>query len=246
MGALLATAACGPKSRDNANADIANLSQADKDHLTVAKVTVKEVADKGFGQMGNLDSASYFQYVQRQLKQEKSVDLPSTDSISWDVIVNIGKQIWDIVQKNQPVVTTSNDVAYGLPEGVRSASQLDGWMSPKSKVYQVTYENLFGMTVADFTYRVMFTPGGNLQGRGRYLTEVTILPADLAVSWGYKFNAQATVPSVVNSGTKQNPVASAQLVMKWSVDTVLRHMESSTAYVVRGDGTFEDISSGTK
>ncbi|MGZ3698587.1 MAG: hypothetical protein ACXWPM_06645 [Bdellovibrionota bacterium] len=158
-----------------------------------------------------------------------------------DQIINMGKKIWDIVAANKPVVNVQTNVASALPQGADSWTNLQGWQNPVARTFQTTYKNIYGMKVVDFTYRLLYTYGGNVNGQGRFLAAVTVIPANLTVAWGYTFNASTAVPTVVNAGTKVDPVAQMQVQIKWSVDTVLNHAETTQAYSVRGDGEFADL-----
>jgi hypothetical protein len=159
-----------------------------------------------------------------------------------DQIVNLGKKVWDLVAANQPVVNVDAKSANALPQGVTGWDQLERWSTPVTKLYRLHYENAYGITVVDFTYRVVYTPGGQVGGRGRYLAGVTAMPASLRVLWGYKFDMQAAIPQVLNVNTKADPIAAAQLQLNWKVHNILMHDEGSTYYVVRGDGGFSDLS----
>jgi hypothetical protein len=158
-----------------------------------------------------------------------------------DQIINMGKEVWTIVESNKPVVNVSTTTANALPEGVRGWQDLAGWDMPRSQAYQVSYENGFGMDVVDFKFRVIYTSGGNVNGVGRYLTNVTIVPDDVSVSWGYTFNASNSVVGLTNAGTSADPMAAMQLQLTWSVDTVIKHDGSNASFYVRGDGTLVDL-----
>ncbi|MGZ3804930.1 MAG: hypothetical protein ACXVB4_12010 [Pseudobdellovibrionaceae bacterium] len=171
-------------------------------------------------------------------------DAPGLDPIDQagiiiDKIINLGKKLWAVVETGRPVVNVKTYTANALPKGLKCWTDLTGWQVPQSKVYRVQYENLYGMNVVDFAYRVSFTAGGALKGQGKYITNATIMPADLYVSWGYTFNANAEVPSVFNMGTSDQPVAGMQMLMKWSVDTVMTHAEQAESYFVGGDNTMK-------
>ncbi len=171
-------------------------------------------------------------------------DLLTEAEVIVDKILNIGKKIWDVVEKNRPVVNVRVDVAHGLPEGANHWQGLSGWQVPRAKVFRVTYKNLYGANVVDYTYRVIYSYGGNVQGKGKYLTQVTMVPGDLSVAWGYQFAARASVPNVMNVGTHLAPVAGMELLMHWSVDTSVKHHQATKSYFVKGDGQFTDLSSG--
>src|SRR5207245_463280 len=101
----------------------------------------------------------------------------------------------------------------------------------------------FGMTAVDLTYRVAFTYGGGVNGKGRYLSNISLVPANLSVIWGFNVNAQAAIPNVTNAGTTDQPVAAAEVQLQWTVKTVMKEDRQSTSYYVRGDGYFKDLSS---
>jgi len=71
------------------------------------------------------------------------------EGISLDEIVNIGKKVWDIVEKNQPSLDISTSSASAMPNGITDWKQMGGWRDPVSKAYRITYENLYG--VRNFT-----------------------------------------------------------------------------------------------
>src|SRR6185437_16731122 len=100
----------------------------------------------------------------------------------------------------------------------------------QAHTYQTTLKNVYGMTVVSFQYRVSYTAGGSYRGAGKYLTNVAVAPQDLYVAWGYTFNATASVPNITNAGTERAPVAGAQILVKWSIDTDMAHSEQSAGY----------------
>lgn len=153
-------------------------------------------------------------------------------------IINLGKQIWNVIAANKPVVNVQTDSANALPSGITAWDSLSLWQAPLTRQFTVTYKNLYGMTVVDFTFRILYTPGGTVGGRGRYLANVTIVPASLNVAWGYTFNADTTASGVTNAGTSQDPVAALTLGLRWSVDSVFDHQERTDDFYVKGDGSF--------
>jgi hypothetical protein len=162
--------------------------------------------------------------------------------IATNIIVNIGKQLWTIVEANRPVIRVSQEAsAHALPQGVQSWRELERWQVPASRAYRLSYKNAYGAKVVDFTYRILYTYGGSIGGVGQYLTQVSIIPAHVSVAWGYTFEAQASVPSVTNAGTVKEPVAAAQLQLRWAVSTVLKRDETTVDYYVRGDGYFQAL-----
>lgn len=157
-------------------------------------------------------------------------------NLSLDFIVNTGKKIWSLVEAGKPVVSVASQVAHAMPQGVTCWQDLTGWMPPHSYSYRISYENKYGSKVVDFTYRLSYLYGGQVNGKGRYLAQVSIVPANLSVSWGFKFNAESTIPMVYNMGTKENPIAGMRVDIKWSVDSIVTHMEQVHSFGVDGNG----------
>ena len=216
--------------------------------LKAPKITVQEVSLDG-ASLSNMNRAR--ELADTLTAPGASVDGPTTGieeldtaEVILDKILAIGRKVWAVVEANKPVVSFTNQTASALPQGVQSWQQLSGWQTPRAFVYRVNYENLYGISVVDFSYRVTYTPAGNVNGRGRYLSNVTIVPNSLDVSWGYTFNANASIVNTVNTGSASEPVAGMELLLTWSIDTVLKHNQSTTSYFVRGDGQFTDLTSG--
>ena len=87
-----------------------------------------------------------------------------------------------------------------------------------------------------FRFRLQYTYGGGHSGIGKYLANVTVMPAEVSVSWGYTFNADVQVLNAVNVGTSLSPVAGLELNLKWQVKTVLKESDNSFNFFVQGDG----------
>lgn len=158
-----------------------------------------------------------------------------------DQIINIGKKIFNVIAQGRPVVNIKLDTANALPKGLTCWSDLSGWNIPQSKVYNVQYENGFGMTVVDFSYRVVYTAGGSADGVGKYITNATFMPANVSVGWGFEFDANAAIPSVFNTGSKQNPVAGMQMNMEWKVTSPVAYEQGTEAYFVSGENKLVEM-----
>jgi hypothetical protein len=158
------------------------------------------------------------------------------DEIGWDQIVNIGQKVWEIVQAGKPVVNIETPVAYALPRGLNCWTDLEHWQAPRTQVYEVSYKNGFGMEVVKFRFRLHYTYGGGKAELGQYLANVSVLPAELNVLWGYNFDAKVEVQPAINLGTKENPIGGLELNVRWTVKTVLKESINSFHFFVQGDG----------
>lgn len=164
-------------------------------------------------------------------------DLDVADQ-SLDKIINMGKKVWMVVEAGKPVVNLESDVATALPLASGGCwLDLEGWKAPVSKTYEVSLENLYGMEVVRFVYRIVFLPGGSFNGLGHYIGYAAMEPVDLNVMWLFKFKAKASVPTVFNMGRKSNPLSAMYMTVDWVVDTPFQHRQGSKAFTLTGYGT---------
>lgn len=216
----------------------------DKKYFEIKKITVTEVSDQyplhsmaDQPAIGEDCSTLARPIVISRTGDPKLVGLNPLDQLQvWvDQIINIGKKIWAIVESGKPVVSTKMDTASALPRGIQCWTDMAGWSAPKSKAFRIQYENAYGSDVVDFTYRIMFTANGNVDGVGKYITNATFIPANIRVGWGFRFDATAQIAAVFNQGTKQDPLAGMQMNMQWRVDSPMFHEETTESFFVTGD-----------
>lgn len=163
-----------------------------------------------------------------------------------DEVIELGAKAWNFIVDNKPVVDLATQTASAVPKGATHWMDLEGWQTPRTELFRLRFKNFFGVTVVDLSYRVIFGWGGGLDGRGRFLSDVTVLPTTLSTSWGYKVNASTSVVGSVNTGTKLDPVAAMQLQINLSIKTPVKQLDIATRYFVRGDGVLVDLSNGTE
>ena len=165
-----------------------------------------------------------------------------------DRIINIAEKIWGIIEKNQPVVDINVKYANAVPYGIQHWTQLQGWSKPKTKTYSFVAKNLYGISVVKVVYQLQFRHSGNYQGKGKFLTGVTIEPVSVETLWGYKVSLVAEVPdsSIANVGTHEDPIASMQVQLRWTIHTPIKDVQQRVVYYVQGDGKFWEVASPFK
>ncbi len=173
-----------------------------------------------------------------------TIDPPTGGGIDLGTIISLGEKIWAIIEKNKPVVTQNYGAVSAVPAGIKTWEELIGWSEPVVRLYKLSYVNKFKQHVVDFNFRVNYTYNGNYNGKGRYLSRVEIDPQALNVMWGYTFNANGEALNITNVGSKSDPLAAMEIRLNWSVDTVIKHMQQSVRFYVRGDGLFKNLSDG--
>lgn len=220
------------------------------------KVTVEEEPFTGEAySLFSTDECSAFAIQQTRPMGQKQIPPKSSsgtisdlkglveDLVDLDNILNgiekIGARVWRIIEANRPVVSTQSQVANALPKNVSCWMDLENWQVPKSYKYNVKYSNLFGMDVVNFTFRVLYTYGASYMGRGQYLSNVSVHPAELDVMWGYTFNSKVIVERLINLGTKENPVAGMEMKLTWQISTPMKDSQQTETFFVSGNGEFK-------
>ncbi|NDC25924.1 MAG: hypothetical protein EBZ49_17590 [Proteobacteria bacterium] len=125
--------------------------------------------------------------------------------------------------------------ANALPAGVARADQLENFSPLQFRSVRHYGVNLYGVTVYDVTYTLVHRFGGQFEGRGAYLENVTVLPQNVNVLWGYRVDLNVEHVSTVNTGTRENPVASMALETTLNVSTVMQESRVKNLHEFRGD-----------
>ena len=158
-------------------------------------------------------------------------------------IVNYAMKIYKIIMKNRPVVNIETDYSNAVPEAVTHWTQLTGWQGPESKLYTFKADNIGGLPAVNAVYKVHYAWGANFQGKGKYLTGVTIEPVTITTAWGCKLDVDADVAdeTIVNAGTEEAPVAQMDVKLKWHLKTFTQNITRESVYRVRGDGALQEM-----
>jgi hypothetical protein len=205
----------------------ANYGVVHPDYFTLKKVTHIDLTN---GRSVTKNITNY------NSKPCRNLFLPDNRDFDFTEIINLGEKAWEIIKSNQPVLEFNTKSAMAIPKAAASPNNMENWNMPVSRDYQVIYENGFGMDVVTFHYKIIFTPGGSFEGRGQYLANASVHPVDVSVSWGYTFNANVEIGELINSGTKDDPLAGMQLNIVWDVSTIIKKNKGGDYYFAKGDG----------
>ncbi len=156
-----------------------------------------------------------------------------TDISTW---ITVGEKVWTIIKDGKPVADISTHSASVLPIEQTNWQDLENWQGPYVKSYTIEAKNLLGMTVASQTYRVMFNYGGTFNGKGQYLANATIIPAQVSIAWGFSLNTNVEIGNAVNTGTKDHLIPALQMELVWKIDSALKHLEGRNSFYIKGNG----------
>lgn len=163
----------------------------------------------------------------------------------FSTIFTIGNKIWDFIVTNKPNAEYKTLKASVLPGGASNWAQLKGWSRPVAKVFRVQFKNLLGRDGGGFDYRIVFIHGGNFQGKGKYIGQISFAPMNIKLKTDRQLNVKAELMDALNFGTEEDPIAGVQLQITWHSNTTLRYTMNSIEYFLYGTGEMQDISNGT-
>lgn len=180
----------------------------------------------------------------RELDNEK-LDLLSAAELgdiiaSLDKLIAFGTKVWEIIKKGKPVV----NVDMGKPISILPQTedpnaaffQMENWSAPKARKYRIEYKNLLGMVVIGFDYTVQFQYNGQFDGVGKYVTGLQVTASNVAVSWGFQFDASTELMSISNRGRLDDPIAGGTLQINYRASSALRDISSAETFHVTGTG----------
>ena len=162
-------------------------------------------------------------------------------TLDWSTIVTIGEKIIQIVQAGKPVVNVTRDTISAVPGGVAAWTQLSGWQAPVTKVYSLTAENNLGMTIVDMRLKVSANTGGGIDGKGKFIANLVVVPSSIYVLWGFSADVFSEHQEAVNMGASDNPVAGMGFDIRYKYSSPIFTQQGTQSYFVSGDGVIKDI-----
>lgn len=152
--------------------------------------------------------------------------------------------IWDIIVDNKPTIHTESHQVSALPPQVQDWSRMMNWQGPMMKSYVIEAHNFLGLKVVSIEYVVSGYFGGNLDGRGAYLANVTVLPTKVWVGFGYSLNSRVEAGAPINVASSADPVAGLPLDLVYSFGSIFGRTEYRVMYFVTGDGQVKNRQTG--
>lgn len=155
-------------------------------------------------------------------------------------LVALGKEIYQFIADNQPVVTVDSTPVSVLPRDLKGAPiealALSNWRAPKVSKFKVVAKNYLGMTPVSFEFMLIYSYGGQYDGRGAFITGAQVKPTNISVTWGYTLDATFSVNSITNMGSTENPLATATLMLDYQIKTIMKETRSNRTFFISGQG----------
>jgi hypothetical protein len=158
-------------------------------------------------------------------------------SINPTVIVNLGKQIIDIIKENRGVASVQVDYANALPMGVQNVEEMSNFSSLQFQTFEGQATNGFGQEVVKIVYTLVHQYNGNYQGTGQYLSTVSVIPSEIKVAWGYSVNFKTSKIQAYLSdrSTEGNPVAGLIMQLQMDINNWLGSEHHTKVFEFHGD-----------
>lgn len=161
--------------------------------------------------------------------------------IEWSNLITIGEKLIEIIKAGAPVVNIKRDVVSIVPQGITSWEQLSNWQIPVTKVYEVKATNGWGGDVVKVRLKVSAMYGGGIEGRGQYVANVTIVPTEIVVQWGFALDVWSENRPAVNMGSLANPIAGLGFDIRYKVTSLFTQKNGTQDYFITGDGKLIEL-----
>lgn len=164
-----------------------------------------------------------------------------TDPMGIQQWITVGERVWQLVSNNRPTASVSTHRVSVLPASVEDWAQIESWQGPAARTFEVVARNLLGSTVVRNKYTVAWNYGGKFNGKGAYIGNLTMIPTDISVSFGYTLNSRVVVGDAVNIASTNDPVPALNFQVEYSVTNIIKHIQMAESFFVTGKGGFKKI-----
>jgi hypothetical protein len=155
-------------------------------------------------------------------------------------LITLGQQVFQYVVENKPNAQYQSLLTSIGPSGMTDWTKLSGWGMPVQKTYHVSFKGMFNQT-SGFDYVIGFVPGGNYQGHGKFLGNISFVPANVSLKTGRSLNVKAVLSDPINFGSVDEPMAAVQMTVTWSTPTTTSYQMNSKQYYIYANGQFQEM-----
>jgi hypothetical protein len=160
-------------------------------------------------------------------------------------IVALGEAVYELVKKGRPTNVTEYAPISVVPRDPTTKEyidpfELEGFSFPVEKNFVTNIKDGTGSNAVTFSYKVLYSYGGSYNGKGRYLTNVIVVPGSVRTSFGWDFNATMKLSGIMNHGTKADPVAGIMITLKYQMNTWSSAFERNDTIHITGNGELKN------
>lgn len=165
-----------------------------------------------------------------------SAQLPPIDPAQ---ISEIGKEVYQAVQDNQPTIDLSTDWAGAVPAGIDDWTSMKGWQGPSSSVpFYLEFKNGLGAKLTRFDWTFAWKWGGSYNGTGQYVTQAGINIIGVYAYLTEHIDVKVTSQKPLNYGSAEAPIGGLDITVSITSHGLFEKTTKACTMTVRGDGTF--------
>lgn len=162
-------------------------------------------------------------------------------SVSADEIITVGKEAWQFIQDNKPVVNIQSDYTGAVPKSVSDWRQLAGWKNSEKGPFTISWINGFNVETVKITFKWSGSYGGSLNNKGKYVTQAGPVIGSVDVSWGYTVDVHVNAFNPLNIGSSNDPIGQIDVELTSRMSTVLKDVTNNCRVRFLGDGSIQTV-----
>eukprot|EP00854_Cymbomonas_tetramitiformis_P023743 gene23743-28782_t len=166
----------------------------------------------------------------------KAKNASSVVGIDPGTIINIAKDLWDIIEANKPVVNVNVDYATATPAAAKDWTQLENWEQMLWPGFDLTFQNYYGMDLCSFKWSFIWAYHGDFNHTGQYITSATTSLVDAHAAPFFELDVTGSSGPPFNAGTAENPIAEISLTASAQCKGIVSNDKTQVVVNIRGDG----------
>lgn len=164
-----------------------------------------------------------------------------TDPLGIQQWITVGERVWQLIANNRPTANITTNRVSVLPTAQQDWAQIENWQGPAAYTVTVEAKNGFGSVVVRNKYTIAWNYGGQYNNTGAYIGNLTMIPTDISVSFGYTMNSRVVVGDAVNVATAKSPVPALSFQVESSITNIMKHIQQTESFFITGKGDFKKI-----
>jgi hypothetical protein len=188
-----------------------------------------------------------FQLALEQRNRDRSIEpLENGEENDEDSVLGIVDEIWaigekivEVIKAGEPTLNVEKQSWSVLPKGVSQPELLSEWKGPAQQGYRLTLKNLYGITVVEVRFISNAVYAGRYEGKGAYLTHLTVIPTYVDVKWGFNVDMTLEALEPLNFGTPEEPIAGFSFAVQILTSSLMSENLNTVNFYAKGTGEVE-------
>lgn len=156
-------------------------------------------------------------------------------------LVATGEKIYELANKGRPKITTNHAPINVVPKDPMTKEIVDPWdlegaSMPVERNFQAKLNDKKGKQAVAFNFKVVYSYGASLNGAGKYLTNVMVVPVSINAKHGWELTSTMSLTGIMNHGTKADPVVGAMINVKYTMNSMFSAYERNDTIHITGNG----------